>query len=105
MNDIIKNLSERIKHHAALGLPLVIQGGGSKAFYGGETAGDNLDVRPYCGIIDYQPKELVLTVRAGTPLTDIETQLEAAHQMLPFEPPHFGRGATIGGVVATGLSG
>jgi len=59
----------------------------------------------YSGIVAYEPKELVLTVRAGTPLAHIESALAAERQMLAFEPPHFGEGATIGGAVATGLSG
>ena len=62
-------------------------------------------MRGYAGVIDYQPRELVLTVRAGTPLAEIESLMDQEGQMLPFEPPHFSAGATIGGTVATGLSG
>src|SRR5207253_8114834 len=57
------------------------------------------------GIVAYEPKELVLSVRAGTPLAEVEAALAAERQMLPFEPPHFAPAATIGGIVATGLSG
>lgn len=62
-------------------------------------------MRPYTGIIDYEPRELVLTVRAGTTLAEIDDALAKERQMLAFEPPHFADGATIGGTVATGLSG
>jgi glycolate oxidase FAD binding subunit len=60
---------------------------------------------PYAGIVRYEPRELVLTVRAGTRVADIEAALAAERQMLAFEPPHFGAGATIGGPVAAGFSG
>ena len=98
-------MSERIRDAAAAKTPLSIHGGNSKAFYGGAIVGEALDMRPYSGIIEYEPKELVLTVRAGTTLTEIESVMEGASQMLPFEPPHFGDGSTIGGTVAAGLSG
>ncbi len=105
MDAIVAGLREQVAAHVATAKPLNIRGGGSKSFYGGAVQGGNLEVGAYSGIIDYQPKELVLTVRAGTPLEDVETALREAGQILPFEPPHFGAGATIGGVVATGLSG
>ncbi len=105
MNDFISQLTERIKLHAASNKPLAIHGGNTKAFYGGAASGEAIDMRAYSGIIDYEPKELVLTVRAGTTLTEIETTMARDNQMLPFEPPHFAEGATIGGTVATGLSG
>lgn len=105
MDDVIKDFCSRITYAAAAGTPLAIHGGNSKAFYGGVIRGEALDVRPYCGIIDYEPKELVLTVRAGTPLAEIEAAMASENQMLPFEPPYFSEAATIGGTVATGLSG
>ena len=105
MQDIVKQFSERIQQHAATKTPLAIHAGNSKAFYGGLVHGEPLDVRAYSGIIDYEPHELVLTVRAGTPLAEIEAVMAKEKQMLPFEPPHFADGATIGGTVASGLSG
>ncbi|MEQ1515557.1 MAG: FAD-binding protein, partial [Usitatibacteraceae bacterium] len=98
-------ISDRVKQALASKTPLAIHGGNTKAFYGGAIAGEPLDVRAYAGIIEYEPKELVLTVRAGTPLVDIEAAMEGASQMLPFEPPHYAQGSTIGGTVASGLSG
>ncbi len=105
MNNFITDLSERIAQHAAAKKPLAIHGGTTKAFYGGQIVGDAADMRAYSGIIEYEPKELVLTVRSGTTLAEIERVMDQENQMLPFEPPHFGGGATIGGTVATGLSG
>ncbi|MFZ4877354.1 glycolate oxidase subunit GlcE [Janthinobacterium sp. Mn2066] len=90
---------------SAAGTPLRLRGGGSKDWHGQQLEGDVLDTRAYAGIIDYEPTELVITARCGTPLAEIEAALAERQQMLAFEPPHFGQGATIGGVVASGLSG
>ena len=105
MKDLIAEFQARLRTATQSKSPLCIRGGGTKDFYGAALKGDVLDMRPYSGIIDYEPKELVLTVRAGTPLDEIERALAAEKQMLPFEPPHFGAAATIGGTVATGLGG
>ena len=105
MQQIIEQFSQRIREAGDAGSPLHIQGSGSKAFYGRIAQGSVLDVRPYSGIVSYEATELVLTARAGTPLTEIEAALSAKRQMLPFEPPHFGTGATLGGCIAVGLSG
>lgn len=105
MKNFIADLQARVKHHAAHRFPLSISGTATKIFYGGKIVGEPLVLSSYSGIIDYQPRELVLTVRAGTPLAVIETVLAAEKQMLPFEPPYFGEGGTIGGIVASGLSG
>ncbi len=104
-DDFIPGLCARVVDAAARKAPLAIQGGGTKAFYGGAPEGEPLDVGGYSGIVVYEPKELVLTVRAGTRLEAVEAALDAERQMLPFEPPHFAAGATIGGTVACGLSG
>ena len=86
---MLEQIIERIRAAHADGTPLVIQGGGSKGFYGNAVEGEILDTRPLSGVVEYQPKELVLTARAGTPLTDIESLLAEQNQMLAFEPPHF----------------
>jgi glycolate oxidase FAD binding subunit len=101
----IATLCERIKDHAARKAPLRIRGAGTKDFYGAGHEGEVLDVAPYAGIVAYEPKELVVTVRAGTRLRELEAELASQRQMLAFEPPHFGDGATIGGTVACGFSG
>jgi glycolate oxidase FAD binding subunit len=96
---------ERIRAAHETRSPLIIQGGGSKTFYGGADEGEVLSTRKLTDIVDYQPKELVLTARAGTPLAGIETLLAEQNQMLAFEPPHFDGAATLGGCIAAGLSG
>lgn len=84
---------------------LNITGGGSKSFYGREPQGRPLSLKEHWGVVNYQPSELVLTARAGTPLSEIERILADQGQMLAFEPPHFNGNATLGGAVASGLSG
>ncbi len=86
--------------------PLRICAGNSKLFYGRTVSTQRtLDVTGHQGVMEYQPSELAITVRAGTPLVEVEALLDANDQLLPFEPPHFRTNATIGGMVATGLSG
>jgi glycolate oxidase FAD binding subunit len=106
---IVDEWRARIGAAAASKSPLRIRGGGTKDFYGQALTGDVLDTRGYAGIIDYDPTELVMTARAGTPLDDIEQATRAAGQMLAFEPPRFDArypsAATLGGCVAAGLSG
>jgi glycolate oxidase FAD binding subunit len=105
MQNIVEHFQERVRAAARDAQPLRIRGGGTKDWYGQRLAGDILDTRDYAGIIDYEPTELVLTARCGTPLADIEAALAERGQMLAFEPPHFGAGATVGGAIASGLSG
>jgi glycolate oxidase FAD binding subunit len=85
--------------------PLAIRGGGTKDFYGEAPQGEPLDVRPLAGISSYEPTELVVTARAGTPVAELEAALAERGQWLPFEPPRFAAGGTVGGMVASGLSG
>jgi len=103
--DFIAALCERVGSAASRGEKLRIRGGGTKDFYGGALIGAPLEMSAYSGIVAYEPKELVLTVRAGTPVAQVEGALAAERQMLPFEPPRFAEGATIGGTVAAGMSG
>jgi glycolate oxidase FAD binding subunit len=105
MQAALKQLAEQVRAAAAASTPLCIRGGGSKDFYGQHRAGTVLDTRSLRGIVSYEPSELVVTVRAGTPLAELEQLLAAQAQYLPFEPPHFGVAATVGGMVAAGLSG
>jgi glycolate oxidase FAD binding subunit len=101
----LAEISARIREAAAHGTPLRIRGSGSKDFYGGPLQGELLDVTPLRGIVDYEPSELVLTARGGTPLSEVEAALAERGQVLPFEPPRFGGAGTLGGAVAAGLSG
>ncbi len=105
MDAIVQQLAETISAAAANKTPLRIVGGGTKDFYGNLTAGETFSTNVYRGIVEYEPTELVITARAGTPLTEIETAMREKGQMLAFEPPHFGAGTTLGGCIAAGLSG
>ncbi|MDR5644419.1 glycolate oxidase subunit GlcE [Burkholderia cenocepacia] len=85
--------------------PVKIRGGDTKAFLGRPTIGTEIDTRCHRGIVSYDPTELVVTVRAGTRLQELEQVLDASGQMLPPESPVFDSRATVGGMVASGLSG
>jgi glycolate oxidase FAD binding subunit len=98
-------LVERIRAATAARSPLCIVGGDTKRFYGRPVAGERLELRDHRGILRHDPAELVLTARGGTPLAEVEAQLASCGQRLPFEPPHFGTDATLGGTVACGLAG
>ncbi len=102
---MLEQFRDRIRQAAAEKTPLRIRGGGTKDWYGGAPVGEVLQTAAYTGVIDYEPSELVITVRCGTPLAEVEALLARHGQMLAFEPPRFGPGSTIGGVVAAGLSG
>jgi glycolate oxidase FAD binding subunit len=104
MELILEQLAGRIRAAAGNATLLRIRGGGSKDFYGERLQGELLETAPLTGIISYEPSELVVTARAGTPLAALEEVLAERGQCLPFEPPHFG-GGTVGGMVAAGLSG
>lgn len=105
----VEAIVEQVRRAAAQGRALRIRGGGTKAFYGEDKPADLeeelLEMGGLRGISAYEPSELVVTVRAGTPLADLEAELARAGQWLPFEPPHFAPGGTVGGMVATGLAG
>ncbi len=104
--DLTSEFAARIRDAAAAGEPLSIVGGGSKSFYGNPCqARQTLDTSPHNGIVDYEPSELVVRARSGTPLAEVESLLAEHGQMLAFEPPHFGARATLGGAIAAGLSG
>ena len=99
------SLLEQVNQALQNATPLRIQGSNSKAFLGRIVAGEVLDTRSHRGIVSYDPTELVITARCGTPLAELAEVLDAAQQMLPCEPPSFGDGATVGGMIASGLSG
>jgi glycolate oxidase FAD binding subunit len=122
MQYLIDQFADAIRVAAGRNTALRIRGGGTKDFYGNcfiKRAGQSnvkpgsyddsevefLDVSSYVGMVDYEPTELVATARSGTRLADLEAELYRHGQMLAFEPPHFGSGATLGGCIATGLSG
>src|SRR5512135_2794195 len=124
---MVEQFAQRVRDAAAHGQPLRIRGGGSKDFYGRSLEGEPFEVRAHSGIVNYEPTELVVTARCGTPLAELEATLAREGQMLAFEPPRFGPSppaplprsgegsaepaapgsglATLGGCVAAGLSG
>ncbi len=103
--NVLSELRERVNAAHKESRPLRLRGAGTKDFYGEKLEGELLDLRPHRGIVDYEPSELVITARCGTPLSEIETALNDRGQFLAFEPPAFKGDPTIGGVVAAGLSG
>ena len=109
MDQALNEIIARVRDAGARRTPLRLRGGGTKDFFGLGLQGEVLDTTPLAGVVSYEPSELVITVGAGTPLADVEAQLAARGQCLPFDPPHFawsGSGrSTVGGMVAAGLSG
>ena len=105
-HDSEADLTEQMSAAREARTSLDIRGGGTKGFYGNPArAAQVLDVSVHQGVVAYEPTELAITVRAGTPLATVEALLAQHDQELPFEPPHFGPAATVGGMVAAGLSG
>ena len=104
-NQHYSGLQQFIVAAASQKKPIQFKAGASKSFYGAPAIGKELAISDNQGIINYHPSELVVTVRAGTLLTELESLLASEQQMLGFEPPHFASSATVGGAIATGLSG
>ena len=98
-------LLEQVRAAVAQQRPLCIAGGNSKKHIGREQAGDPVDMSSYAGVVDYQPEELVITVRAGTTVSDLQKVLAEENQVLASEPPEFDGKATVGGSLACNLSG
>jgi glycolate oxidase FAD binding subunit len=105
MDAALQGLVDRVQAARVAKASLEIRGGGTKAFYGEAPVGELLDMTGLLGISSYEPTELVVTVRAGTLLSELEAVLAEKGQYLPFEPPRFGAGSTVGGMVAAGLAG
>ena len=105
MTDTLQALIDPIRAAAASRTPLRIRGQGSKDFYGASLQGGLLDTRSHSGIVSYEPTELVITARTGTPLAELEAALAEQGQCLAFEPPRFDGRGSVGGMVASGLSG
>ncbi len=102
---VLARFVEQVNVARTQGEPLEIRGGATKRFYGETPRGAQLDVRALAGVVSYEPTELVVTTWAGTSLSDLEALLTTQGQYLPFEPPRFAPGGTVGGMVAAGLSG
>ncbi len=105
MDQKIITIKEQLLSAIETGEPLNIIAGNSKAFLGREVVGTKINMSDYTGIISYEPTELYITVKTGTLLSDVKKVLAEKNQMLAFEPPEVNENTTMGGVVATGLSG
>lgn len=105
MDAIRRTFIDTIKEARNQGKTLRIRGHGTRDFLSLRTSGEILDTRAYQGIITYEPEELFITVRSGTPLLEVEETLNRKGQHLCFEPPFWGDGGTIGGMVAAGFAG
>lgn len=101
----LADLQDQVRGAIASQRPLCIVGGGSKRFLGREQQGDPIDMKNFSGVVDYQPSELVITVRAGTTVSELQNVLAAENQVLAGEPPEFDGIATVGGTLACNLSG
>ncbi len=101
----LQALIDQVQRARAAATKLCIRGSGSKDFYGETVQGERLDTRALAGVTSYEPTELVVTARCGTPLAELEALLAAHGQCLAFEPPRLGPGSTVGGMVAAGLAG
>lgn len=112
-HSVLAELREELVVACRTGHPVQLVGGKTHQFYGNpwlltvphDKAPVEIDCRRYHGVVHYDPSELVVTVRCGTPLDELEALLAEQGQCLPFEPPHFAPGGTVGGMIATGLSG
>ncbi|MBF0264603.1 MAG: glycolate oxidase subunit GlcE [Gammaproteobacteria bacterium] len=108
MTDLNKQFIEQITQAKEQNTSLHICGGNSKSFLVDIDKAqevDELSTEGHSGIINYLPSELTITVRSGTPLIEVQQALADKGQMLPFEPPMYDEKSTIGGVIASGLSG
>lgn len=111
--DSVDALCSVIRDAADRGQTLRLRGGGSKDAIGAPTPdAQPVDLRGFSGVVDYDPPELVLTVGAGTPLSEVLALVAEQRQMLAFDPFDHGAmlggepgQATIGGVVAAGVAG
>ncbi len=101
----LQRLLDQVRAAQSGATALCIRGGGTKDFYGGPLRGAPLDIAPLRGITCYEPTEMVISARAGTPVAEIEAALAEHNQCLAFEPPRLGAGSTLGGMVAAGLAG
>lgn len=104
-NDLTKDLQQQVIAAHDSGTALAVVGGGTKRPWLGAYEGTTLCAAGHRGIVSYEPTELVMTARAGTPVAEISAVLADQNQLLAFEPPSFGAATTLGGVVACNHSG
>ncbi len=102
---VLAQMLERVSDAVSGSTPLSIVGGNTKCGIGREQVGTPISVSEYSGVVDYQPTELVVTVRAGTKIAELREVLAEKNQMLACETPEFERLATVGGALACAQSG
>ena len=105
MADRTEAIRGRVRAAFESATPLRIEGGGTRRFLGRAPAGERLEVGEHRGVVNHEPSELVLTVRAGTSVADTQAALAGHDQWLAFDPPRHEESSTIGGAVACALSG
>ena len=101
----LRELQEYLQQAYARKEPVYIVGDNSKGFLGPRCEARPYSMKPYQGIVSYEPSELVVTVKAGTRLEELVAMLSEQQQMLAFEPPQYSIDSTVGGMVAAGLAG
>jgi glycolate oxidase len=102
----VREMAEVLRAAGRDGAHVLPRGAGTKPALSTPVDGaSTLEVAGLSGIVRYDPEELTLTALAGTPVAEIEAELAASGQYLPFDPPFAAAGATLGGVVAAGTSG
>lgn len=105
MSDQTQALQQQVREAQQSRTPLRIMGGDSRGFLPQSRAKQPLNLSQHHGVLQYQPEELVITLRAGTPLGEVTTLLQSHQQQLAFDPPRFSANSTIGGAVATAMAG
>ncbi|MEM7260098.1 MAG: FAD-binding protein, partial [Pseudomonadota bacterium] len=105
----LSDLTTRVSDHYGRGQPIAIVGGGTRCFLGNAASASEslheIDAAGYAGVLDYHPAELTLRAKAGTRISELKDLVAAEGQMLAFDPPAYGDASTLGGVVASGMSG
>ena len=101
-----QELARALRDADEAGLAVVPVGAGTKQYLGNPPSRTDvlLDTRALAGVKEHTPADLTITVRAGTPLAEVQRRLGETGQWLPLDPPH-ADGATVGGVIATNASG
>lgn len=105
MSDLTVEIASKVKDACIQQQPLIIKAGDTKPFYGRNIQAETFSIAKHTGVIEYEPSELYISARSGTSLQEIQETIAQHNQMLPCEPALFGKSATLGGMVACGLSG
>ena len=105
MSEILDRFSDSIMRANKEKKSIRFIGGDSKKFFGYDIIGDEFKTSDYSGVVDYDPKELIITAKCGTKISEIMSLLKQHNQFLPFDPPIFSSESTLGGIISSGFSG